>query len=73
MLISPIFLFVGILANPLHYAKIPKMPNHLTEKETKNATMTTEMTLDETKVNARNTTLHVESYTSSKEKSIQHI
>ena len=67
MLNGPVFLFLGILDNSLNLATIPKMPNHLTEKETKNATMTTKMTQDETKVIVRNTTLVVESYTSSKE------
>ena len=63
-----IYLFVGIIGNSVHLATIPKMTNHLKEKVTKNGTMTTEIIMEETKVIVRNTTLVVETYTSSKEK-----
>ena len=68
MLNGSIFLFVGIPENLVHLATIPKMTNHEKENVTKNGTMTTKVTLEETKVMVRNTTLVVETYTSSKEK-----
>ena len=66
-----IFLFLGVLDNSAQAATIPKIPNHLTEKVTKNVTMTAEVTLEETKAIARNTTVVVETYASSKEKVIR--
>ena len=68
MLNGPIYVLVGIIGNSVHLATIPKMTNHLKHNVTKNGTMTTEITMEETKVIVRNTTLVVETYTSSKEK-----
>ena len=68
MLNGPISLFVGMPENSVHSATIPTMTNHVKGNGTKNGTMTTEVTLEETKVIVQNTTLVVETYSSSKEK-----